>query len=143
MARPLELGELIETLREEHGEVKRRLAELKDAVERRWYAKAAELVSSLWDPLRQHVIDEEAKVLKAIIDAYGREGARDAIEIAQVHREIRSSIEELDKLARRTPGMLGPEVAKLRKLLEDHFEAEENRMFPQALKAQREVLTRR
>ena len=137
MARSLEFEELVSALKDEHGGVKRRLAELGDVVAARKYAKASELVPGLCDALRQHIIDEEAKVLKVIIDAYGRERAGEAIRIAQRHRVVHRKIEEMEKLAARTPGMLGPRVVELRGLLEEHFKDEEERMFPLALEAYR------
>jgi len=42
----------------------------------------------IWIPKTQHIIDEEATTLKILLEAYGRQGAENAIKVFQKHREI-------------------------------------------------------
>jgi len=137
MARPSAFGELIASLTQEHREVENQIAELKKALRARKYAKAAAIIPGFCDTLRQHIIDEEARVLKLLIDVLGRDGATEAIETFQQHRTIHNRIEDLEKIAARTPGLLAPKVAELEDLLRDHLRREEQTIFPAALDAHR------
>ncbi len=134
MARSLELKELISVLGQEHERTRQSLKELEAATSTRSYAKVAQLTHALWDDLRQHIIDEEARVLKVLIDAYGREGAKDAIATFREHRAVRQMTLDIENMATTTPAMIPPMQHKLQALLLAHFNAEEQRIFPWAVK---------
>lgn len=78
-SRPLRREELIPLLLWEHQEQEARLQRLRDALDRQEYAMAAEIVSSLHEPLSQHIVDEETKMLKPLIEAHAKSRAREAI----------------------------------------------------------------
>jgi len=77
--RPLKLEEMIPLLLWEHQEQEARLQRLQDALNRQEYAMAAEIVKSLDEPLSQHIVDEETKMLKLLMETHGRSGTREGI----------------------------------------------------------------
>lgn len=131
--RKLELEELINMLVEEHGQVKSLLNKLNTLLHEEKYAEAAEELNGFKPYLDQHIIDEEATVLKALMDAYGREGAGRAIKVFQEHREIHQLISEMRSVASSSPERLAEKRDRLRTVLERHFRAEEEEVFPWAL----------
>gem|GEM_PF-646351 len=130
--------ELISVLIAEHVEIRKELARLKKSVEGREYSSAAEVLGELDHLFRQHIADEEAQVLHLLIDAYGVKGADEAIVVFRQHRPIYQLMEQVKKLASLSPDELALNEASLKIMLEKHTEAEENRVFPNALSAYKE-----
>ena len=133
VARPLELEELIPLLSEEHQEQRKRLSELADFLEKKDYARGAELAREFDNSIVQHIVDEENVLLKLFIDAYGRKGADDAIKVFQKHRTMHKLAETISKNAMNSPEELGSTPSEFDKLVRSHFDAEEKRIFPWAL----------
>lgn len=136
--RRIEFEELISVLIAEHVEIMKELARLKKSVEGREFSSAAETLGELDRLFRQHIADEEAQVLRLLIDAYGVRGADEAIMIFRQHRPIYQLMEEVKKLASLSPEELALNEANLRSMLEKHTQAEENRIFPRALSTYKE-----
>ncbi len=134
MVRPrsLDLLDLLSLLVREHSDFRMNLKALRQALDGPDYMKAADLITRLKDELRQHIIDEEARILKVLIDAHGREGAQEAIKTFQEHRTIYRLVEELEKPASRIPQVLSSKIEDLAGLLETHIKAEEGHIFPWA-----------
>ncbi|MEM1923279.1 MAG: hemerythrin domain-containing protein [Nitrososphaerota archaeon] len=132
--RRLKLEELLKILVEEHEVVRGRLTRLHTLLERDKHAEAAEELKGFKPYLDQHVIDEEATVLKLLIDSLGREGATRAIQVFQEHREIHQLISEMQAIAETAPERLAEMKSRLAEILERHFRAEETEVFPWALK---------
>jgi iron-sulfur cluster repair protein YtfE (RIC family) len=133
--RPMDLTRLISTLIQEHGDVRRRMQDLGGTLMAGNSARAAELLEGLdWD-LRQHIIDEEAQVLKHLIRVYGRDGAERDIKTMQQHRSIHRLMEDVGE---RLPAWSDADLSwyvELDSLLREHFKQEETQVFPRALEA--------
>ena len=133
MARQLELEELITVLTEEHEQLRKRLADLEEALAKGDYSKGTQLVSEFDNSTIQHIVDEENVLLKLFIDAYGREGADDAIKVFHQHRTMHMLADAISKTALTSPKELGSMPGDFENLVRSHFEAEEQRIFPWAL----------
>ena len=134
VARQLGLEELISVLSNEHHEQRKRLTDIIDVLAKKEYARAAQLASEFDNSSIQHIVDEENVLLKLFIDAYGREGADDAIKVFQQHRTMHKSADAIANKALTSPENLGSMTSDFDKLVRSHFEAEEERIFPWALK---------
>jgi len=135
--RRLELEELLKILVEEHGHVKSLLERLDMLLREGRYSEAAEELSGFKPYLDQHVIDEEATVLKTLLEAYGRDGAERGVKVFQEHREIHQLISEMRAAASTSPQRLAEKRDRLREILKRHFRAEEDDIFPWALETYR------
>ncbi len=133
VARPLELEELIALLSQEHQEQRKRLSELTDVLEKKDYARGAELAREFDNSTVQHIVDEENVLLKLFIDTYGRKGANGAIKVFQQHRTMHKLADTISKKAMNSPEELGSIPSEFDNLVRSHFEAEEKRIFPWAL----------
>jgi len=74
LSRKMEFEELISVLITEHAEMKRDLAEVRKAVSKRDFLYASRVLRELDSLFKQHIADEEAQVLRILIDAYGVKG---------------------------------------------------------------------
>lgn len=137
--RELELEELLKILVEEHGRVKSLFNKLNALLQEGRYVEAAEELDNFKPYLDQHIIDEEATVLKVLLDAYGRKGAERAIKVFQEHREIHQLISEMRSVASSSPERLAEKRDRLGVVLERHFRAEEEEVFPWALDTVRKM----
>lgn len=138
MSRSIEFEELISVLIAEHARMKSDLAEVAQAVSRRDFSSASRILSGLDSLFRQHIADEEAQVLRLLIDVYGVKGAEDAIMVFRQHRPIYDLMENVKKLASLSPEELASSEERLRLLLDDHTLAEETRVFPRAVSTHRD-----
>ena len=125
--------EFVSSLVKTHGNIRHRLRVIGTALERQDKAVGIASLRELKDTLDRHVVDEEARVLKVLIDAHGREGAGEAIRTMQQHRQVHKLVGEvIDSLptsAEEAPRRL----AALEALLDEHFKTEEGRIFPWAI----------
>jgi len=133
MSREMEFDELISVLVAEHVKMKGDLAAVEVAVSKKDFDSASRTLKGLDGLFKQHIADEEAQVLRTLIDAYGVNGAEDAIKVFRQHRPIYDLMEKVKKLAALSPAELASSEEKLRLLLEEHTLAEETRVFPRAL----------
>ena len=134
IARPLELEDLIVLLSEEHQELRKRLSELVDVLDKKDYARGAELAREFDNSSVQHIVDEENVLLKLFIDTYGRKGADEAIKVFQQHRTMHKQADTISEKAMNSPEELGSMPSEFDKLVRSHFDAEEKRIFPWALR---------
>jgi len=133
MPRRLAFDNLISVLISEHEEIERKLTELKKSIETKDFTYAATILKDLDQLFRQHITDEEAQVLRILIEAYGVKGAASAIAVFRQHRPIYRLIQEVGRLTSLPPERLATNVTKLRALLVEHTQAEETHIFPNAL----------
>jgi len=137
--RRLELPSLLETLVKEHEEVRTLLKDLSALISDNKFLAAIDKVKDLKSYIDQHVIDEEAKVLKFLLDTYGREKSARAIAVFQEHREIHQLIRELQE----SISLSSDKSLEIRDALEEfmrrHFEAEESWIFPWVLETYRKA----
>jgi hemerythrin-like domain-containing protein len=134
VARQLELEELISVLSREHQDQRERLADLIDALEKKHFERGAELAREFDSSSIQHIVDEENVLLKLFIDAYGRKGADEAIQVFHQHRTMHTLADAISKQALTSPESLGSMPLDFDRLVRSHFEAEEKHIFPWALK---------
>lgn len=137
---PRKIGfeELVSLLISEHVEIRRKLASLESSVEGHDYTSASATLKSLDVLFRQHIADEEAQVLKLLIEVYGVSGAGEAIAVFRQHRPIYGLMTEVKELATMPAEALASSEARLKSMLEDHTRAEEANVFPAALTAFKE-----
>lgn len=133
LSRKMEFEELVAVLIAEHAEMKKSLAEIKRAASTKDFLSASRTLRELGLLFKQHIADEEAQVLRILIDAYGVEGAEDAIKVFRQHRPIYDLMEEVKKLSSLSVEELSSNEDRLRRLLEEHTLAEEERVFPRAV----------
>jgi len=133
LSRKMGFEELISVLIAEHAEMKKDLADVKQAVTKRDFSSASKILGELDRLFKQHISDEEAQVLRILIDAYGVGGADDAIKVFRQHRPIYGLMEEVKRLASLSIEELASDEYRLRQLLEEHTLAEESRVFPRAI----------
>jgi hemerythrin-like domain-containing protein len=138
LSRKMGFEELISVLIAEHAEMKRDLAEIKQAVSKGDFLSASRVLQGLDSLFKQHIADEEAQVLRILIDAYGVKGADDAITVFRQHRPIYDLMEEVKRLASLSVEELASDEDQLRQLLEEHTMAEESRVFPRAISTYKE-----
>jgi hypothetical protein len=131
--RKMELEELISVLVGEHARMKSDLADVGRAVSRRDFSSASRTLRGLDHLFKQHIADEEAQVLRILIDAYGVKGAEDAVAVFRQHRPIYDLMEQVKKLAALSPEELASTEDGLKRLLDEHTLAEETSVFPRAL----------
>jgi hemerythrin-like domain-containing protein len=129
----MEFEDLISVLVSEHGEMKKGLAQVKQSVSNKDFSSASRVLRDLDRLFKQHIADEEAQVLRLLLDAYGVEGAEEAIIIFRQHRPIYDLMEEVKKLASLPIDELARDEDRLRRLFEEHTLAEESRVFPKAI----------
>ena len=134
MARQLGLEELITVLSREHQEQRKRLSDLIEALQRKEFERGAQLATEFDNSSIQHIVDEENVLLKLFIDTYGRKGADEAIKVFHQHRAMHSLADAISKQALTSPENLASAPSDFDNLVRSHFEAEEKRIFPWALK---------
>ncbi|MEM0441166.1 MAG: hemerythrin domain-containing protein [Candidatus Caldarchaeum sp.] len=132
--RRLELEELLKTLVKEHEVVRGLLTKLHTLLQQDKHAEAAQELREFQPYLDQHIIDEEATVLKLFIDSLGRDGAALAVQVFQEHRKIHQLISEMQAMAETAPEKLTEMKGRMAEIFEKHFRAEETEVFPWALK---------
>ncbi len=138
MSRRMELDELVSVLVAEHAKMREGLADVERATTNKDFVAASEILKEMDRIFRQHIADEEAVVLKLLIDAYGVAGADDAIKVFRQHRPIYELLEKVKGLASLPVEELASSETSLRRLFDDHALAEETRVFPWALSTQRQ-----
>jgi hemerythrin-like domain-containing protein len=129
----MEFEELISVLVAEHAEMKKGLAQVKQAISNKDFASASRVLGELDRLFRQHIADEEAQVLRILLDAYGVDGSNEAIIVFRQHRPIYDLMEKIKKLAALPIEELASSEDVLRQLFEEHTLAEESRVFPKAI----------
>lgn len=134
----MEFEELISVLVAEHVRMSRDLAQVEQAVSKKDFTSASRILKGLDTLFRQHIADEEAQVLRLLIDAYGLKGAEDAILVFRQHRPIYDLMEQVKKLASISTEELASNEDRLKRLFYEHTLAEESRVFPRAISTFRE-----
>jgi hemerythrin-like domain-containing protein len=134
----MELEELVSVLIAEHAKMKEGLAQVRQATSNKNFASASSILKELDQIFRQHIADEEARVLRILLDAYGVEGSEEAIVVFRQHRPIYELMEEVKKLASLPVGELAGDQDRLWRLFEDHTLAEGSRIFPKAIRTFKE-----
>ena len=132
--RRIELEALITVLVEEHAKMKERLGRIRETTARRDFASASLALKELESVFRQHITDEEATVLRLLIDRMGVKGASEEIKVFQQHRPIYQLIQKVKELSALSAPELEANQTRLAALFDDHTLAEEQRVFPKAIR---------
>lgn len=125
--------EFVASLVRTHDDIRHTLDRVGAALKTHDATSALAATKELKDILDRHVVDEEARILKVLIGAYGREGAAEAIRTMQQHRSIHRLVNEILDTAKPSAEAASKKLAELEKTLGDHFQVEEGRIFPWAL----------
>ena len=133
LPRNLHIDELIEVLVKEHAVMKEGLRRTKQAAERKDFEDASRSLRQLDEVFRQHIVDEEAHILRLLVDELGMKGAEKEIRVFQQHRPIYRLMQIVSELAAKEAADLSSEGAKLNVLFDEHAGAEEEFVFPRAL----------
>jgi iron-sulfur cluster repair protein YtfE (RIC family) len=137
--RALDIDELITLLETEHERIRSALVELHGLLESGKLLEAMGIIKGMDETLIQHMLDEEATLLRAVIRAFGREGARESIEVFQEHVEIDSLIKEMKRsINAGDAGLTGISV-RLSAFLNSHFQKEQTTVFPCVREAERKL----
>lgn len=134
----MEFEELITILIAEHVEMKNGLSDLRIALSKDDFSSVTRILNELDRIFKQHITDEEAQVLRILIDAHGVKGADDAIKVFRQHRPIYTLMQKIGEFAALTPEELAARSGELNTLFEEHTGAEESRIFPKAISTYRE-----
>ena len=124
---------LIGVLVEEHRAMASGLAVVRESARRRDFEGASNALKELEPIFRQHIVDEEAQILRLLIEEFGLAKAEEEIRIFQQHRPIHRLMQMVSELAGKSAPELQEEQSKLDALFAEHTLAEETRVFPKAL----------
>jgi len=130
--RKLALPSLISLLIDEHKKSKEKILRIEELIMRGGYTKTRELVDELKSDLEQHIIDEEAVILKEALRLLGRENCKDIIEVFQQHKPILNHVYNINSVDSVESGI--NTIKELRRLIDLHYEKEEVEIFPRILK---------
>ncbi len=139
----MEFKELVSLLVSEHNQIKEELVKLRSVLASENFAEAGQILAGLKGVFREHIADEEAQVLRLLIDAYGVEGAEDAIVVFRQHRPIYRLMEAAERFSSMSEEEVEANRTKLKDLLDEHTKAEEDKVFPWAVSVYESKLTQR
>jgi hypothetical protein len=128
--RKLSLDALIAALVEEHGVMRAGLRRSREAMSRNDYQAVKDELQKVDPIFRQHIADEESRVLRFLIQALGVKGAENEIKVFQQHRPIYDLMTRVGELAAMPSGELQKSQDELQALSELHTEVEETEVFP-------------
>lgn len=132
--RTMEFESLVRVLVEEHTVMREGLSQMKDAADRHDFKAVANALRELDPIFRQHIADEESQILRLLIAELGVKGAEEEIRVFQQHRPIYRLMQTLADLASKSAEDLEAEQTELNALFLEHTSAEEENIFPKALK---------
>jgi hypothetical protein len=115
------------------------LHQAKDSADQGKFAELSHDLKLLDPIFKQHIADEEAQVLRLLIEKLGVNGAQEEIKVFQQHRPIYTMMRTISELAAKEAADLPSEQGRLNKLFDDHATAEEQRVFPRALALNRKT----
>ncbi|MCL7388924.1 MAG: hemerythrin domain-containing protein [Thaumarchaeota archaeon] len=130
--RQLELPSLIKLLIDEHKKSREKLSRIEQLSIKGDYTEMRNLVDELRTHIEQHIIDEEAIILKEALRLLGREDCKDVIEVFQQHKLIINFVHQYINLLD-SPQSGVNIIKELRKLIDLHYEKEEAEIFPRIL----------
>jgi len=134
LPREMPFDELIKVLVAEHAVMSEGLGRMREAAERKDFEGVSLALKQLDPVFRQHIVDEEAQILRLLIGELGLKGAEDEIKVFQQHRPIYRLMQTVSELASKEVAGLASEQLRLNVLFDNHARAEEGRVFPRALR---------
>ncbi len=132
--REMALEDLVALLEKEHEDVRKEMFLISEMLLKGDSDTLSRRLASLDEELMQHMLDEEASVLRVLIQAYGRDGSEEAIEVFREHVEIKRLLDDLRKgIAENQEERMKTRDA-LDTLLVNHFTKEDETIFPWAIR---------
>jgi len=132
--RRLGLDALIRALTDEHAVMKAGLQRAEEAAKAGDFEGVSRALREIDPVFRQHIADEEATVLGLLIKTLGVKGAESEILVFRQHRPIYRLMERVAELAKRSAVELRASQLELDALFDEHTRAEEELVFPKALR---------
>ncbi len=130
LSRPLRLKNVIVALENDHEEIRRQLLILRMQILRSDYEGTEKRAMDLEGFLRQHCIDEESRVLKALTEVCGSREAAEAAVVFQQHQETSVLLGKMQHSSQSSPEKYLSDFLRLEKILTDHMKEEEEHIFP-------------
>ncbi|MEM1583693.1 MAG: hemerythrin domain-containing protein [Nitrososphaerota archaeon] len=131
--RQLDLPQLITILIDEHAISMAKLSRIHNHLLSSDLHRASEILDELKKNISQHIVDEEATILRKALDMFGKEGSKDLIEVFKEHRRI---FDLFDRLSRTLEECYQDAdlFKEIRRVLSDHYRKEEDELFPKVLR---------
>jgi len=136
--RSLPLNELVALLVSEHAKMKEGVSSARARILVKDFEGAKTALAEVAATFRQHIADEEGQILRLLIEAYGKEGAEEAIRVFRQHRPIYALMQAVEGFSQLKAEELSIREAQLVELLGEHAFTEEKMVFPDALSASKE-----
>ncbi|MEM3398352.1 MAG: hemerythrin domain-containing protein [Nitrososphaerota archaeon] len=139
--RQLDLPQLITILIDEHAISMAKLSRIHNHLLSSDFHRASEILDELKKNISQHIVDEEATILRKALDMFGKEGSKDLIEVFKEHRRI---FDLFDRLSRTLEECYQDAdlFREIRRVLSDHYRKEEDELFPKVLRRYMDKRTR-
>lgn len=132
--------QVVSSLLRDHTEFREQLRSVRAALAKPDLKTAVASLREFGTSLDRHVVDEEARVLKVLIEVHGRDGAGEAIRTMQQHRRVVKLADELAHSLPLHPEQAPAKLAELEKLAEEQFRAEERRILPWAVETSKKSM---
>ena len=124
---------MVQRLRAEHRDFRIELIKIEDASEVS-SQKAIEMLKKLKKPILQHIVEEEARIMRIIVQK-AKEQSEQSIKILQDHKVIINFLEKRLPQLEASPQDIVDDVIKFGDEMRKHFSEEEDIVFPLVLKA--------
>jgi len=131
--RNLEPKELIEKLKEEHRELPSLIDDTILTYQVGNLSGAFPILVQIRDLLSQHTIDEEAVILKIILEKLNKEESEKYVEIMREHVAIMKNVDDAVESTYTGWTETVPLLENLRKISAEHHRKEEEILFPKVL----------
>jgi iron-sulfur cluster repair protein YtfE (RIC family) len=131
--RNLEPKELIEKLKEEHRELPALIDDTVLTYQVGNLSGAFPILVQIRDLLSQHTIDEEAIILKIIIDKLNKEESEKYVEIMREHVAIMKNVDDAVESTYTGWTETVPLLENLKRISAEHHRKEEEMVFPKVL----------
>lgn len=126
------ISKVVERLVQEHRELYPKL----DQIQSMSVPRSIEMLQGLKKTILHHAVEEEARVIRAVIEITGKDTATRSINIMQEHRWVVDFLDHrLNQLNTIEPKTARSEIDKFVNDLKTHFAEEEAEVFPLALKS--------
>ena len=127
------ISKMVQRLRADHRDFRIELIKIEDASEVS-SQKAIEMLNKLREPILQHTVEEEARIMRIIMQK-AKEQSEQSIKILQEHKGIINFLEKRIPQLEVSPQDIVEDVTKFGDEARKHFSEEEEIVFPLALKA--------
>ncbi len=131
--RDLPIRELIEKLKEEHQNLPAIIDDAIITYKTGNLSGAFPVIADVRETLSQHIIDEEATLLKLLIEKLGKEASEPYIKILQDHPKISKMVEKSVESTYTGWTETEGDLTQLKEALSEHHKQEEEVLYPKVL----------